>query len=208
MAPGSKPTPRIRSPNRSSPTWGCSIRSWQSWRRWPALAASITRRWSIAASGGWRTKTAWDLLDAALDGQTAEALVQLDRLLLAGEAPIALLGQVAATLAPLCGGRAIGRASRSCRPSARVCGTALEQAGVKPFVIAKSEGQLRRLGRARAGRAFHWLLEADLALKGDELVAGPWPLAAGRVRGAAIGAGAGKHGRTTGVTCWSETVRS
>ena len=33
--------------------------------------------------------------DATLNGQTAEALAQLDRLLLAGEAPIALLGQVA-----------------------------------------------------------------------------------------------------------------
>ena len=31
--------------------------------------------------GGWRAKTTWDLLDAALDGNAAEALLQLERLL-------------------------------------------------------------------------------------------------------------------------------
>jgi DNA polymerase-3 subunit delta len=116
--------------------------------------------------GGWRTKTAWDLLDATLNGQTAEALVQLDRLLLAGEAPIALLGQIAANL------RRFGAATRLIeqaeaagrRPNLR---SALEGAGVKPFAIGKAEAQLRRLGRARASRLFGWLLEADLALKGS-----------------------------------------
>ena len=44
--------------------------------------------------------------------------------------------------------------------------SALEQAGVKPFVLGKVEPQLRKLGRARAGRLYRWLLEADLALKG------------------------------------------
>jgi hypothetical protein len=43
---------------------------------------------------------------------------------------------------------------------------ALEQAGFKPFVIGKAEGQLRKLGRERANRLYRWLLDADLALKG------------------------------------------
>jgi hypothetical protein len=43
---------------------------------------------------------------------------------------------------------------------------ALEQAGFKPFLLGKAEGQLRRLGRARGSQLYHWLLAADLALKG------------------------------------------
>jgi DNA polymerase-3 subunit delta len=44
---------------------------------------------------------------------------------------------------------------------------ALEQAGVKPFVLAKAEEQLRKLGRQRAGKLQRWLLQADLDLKGQ-----------------------------------------
>jgi DNA polymerase-3 subunit delta len=118
------------------------------------------------AVGGWRTKTVWELLDAALEGQTATALAQLDRLLLAGEAPIALLGQVASNL------RRFAAAVRFVEQT-ELTGrrtnlrSALQQAGVKPFVLAKAEGQMRRLGRERAGKLYRWLLEADLALKGS-----------------------------------------
>ncbi len=38
------------------------------------------------------------MLDAALAGDTRQAMLQLDRLLLAGEAPIALLAQIGASL--------------------------------------------------------------------------------------------------------------
>ena len=48
--------------------------------------------------GGWRVQTAWEMLDAALAGETRTALVQLDRLLQSGEVPIALLAQISATL--------------------------------------------------------------------------------------------------------------
>ena len=44
---------------------------------------------------------------------------------------------------------------------------ALQEAGVKPFLLNKVEPQLRQLGRARAGQLYRWLLEADLALKGS-----------------------------------------
>ena len=44
---------------------------------------------------------------------------------------------------------------------------ALEQAGVKPFVLQKSERQLRLLGRQRGGQLLGWLLQADLDLKGE-----------------------------------------
>ncbi len=117
------------------------------------------------AVGGWRAKTAWDMLDAALRGDAPAALAQLDRLLLAGEVPVALLAQIAASLRRFAAAtRLIEQAEAAHRTiSLR---TALERAAVKPFVLGKAEEQLRRLGRARGNRLYHWLLEADLALKG------------------------------------------
>lgn len=115
--------------------------------------------------GSWRARTTWEMLDAVLDGKTAEALVQLDRLLLAGEHPIALLAQISATLRKLAATTqqivAAEKAGR--RMPVR---DALQHAGVKGFVLQKSETQLRRLGRARGDRLYGWLLEADLGLKG------------------------------------------
>ena len=48
--------------------------------------------------GGWRAKTAWEMIDAALAGNARAALAQLDRLLLAGEHPIGILAQIGSTL--------------------------------------------------------------------------------------------------------------
>jgi DNA polymerase-3 subunit delta len=115
--------------------------------------------------GGWRAKTAWDMLDAAVEGRTGEALLELDRLLLSGENPIAVMGQIGSTLRRFAAAtRAIEQSEAAGRrPNMR---QALETAGVKSFVMQKVEAQLRRLGRQRAGRIYQWLLDADLALKG------------------------------------------
>jgi DNA polymerase III subunit delta len=116
--------------------------------------------------GTWRARTTWDMLDAALDGRMQEAMVQLDRLLLSGEAPIAVLGQISASLRRLAAATRLvisaQAAGRRTTPRA-----ALEQAGVKPFVLEKAERQLRRLGRQRGSQIYDWLLETDLDLKGD-----------------------------------------
>lgn len=116
--------------------------------------------------GGWRAKTAWDMLDAAVEGRTRQALVELDRLLLSGENPIGVLAQIGASL------RRFAAATRFIEQSETGGGRAnlrqaLELAGVKPFVMQKTEAQLRKLGRERAGAFYRWLLEADLALKGS-----------------------------------------
>ena len=115
--------------------------------------------------GTWRSKTTWEMLDAALAGNVREALSQLDRLLLAGEAPISILGQISASLRRFAAAtrlilqtEAAGR-----RPALRA---ALEQAGVKRFVLDKAQRQLRQLGRHRGAQLYRWLLETDLALKG------------------------------------------
>jgi DNA polymerase-3 subunit delta len=122
------------------------------------------------AVGGWRAKTTWEMLDAALDGKTAEAMLQLDRLLAAGEAPVGLLGQISASLRRLAAAtRLVLQGEAAGHPPGRrtTLAQALAAAGVRPFVLQKAERQLRRLGRARGSRIYHWLLEADLDLKGD-----------------------------------------
>jgi hypothetical protein len=43
---------------------------------------------------------------------------------------------------------------------------ALAQAGVPPFKLSDAERQLRQIGRQRAKQLTHWLLAADLAMKG------------------------------------------
>jgi DNA polymerase-3 subunit delta len=118
--------------------------------------------------GGWRAKTTWEMLDAAAEGRTRQALVELERLLLAGETPIGLLGQIGSTLRRFASAtRFIEQAEAAGRPAN--LRQALEAAGVKPipFVMNKNESQLRRLGRQRSGKLFQWVLDADLALKGS-----------------------------------------
>lgn len=115
--------------------------------------------------GGWRAQTAWEMLDAALAGETRTALVQLDRLLLSGEVPIALLAQISSSLRRFAAATQLMLAAEHSRRRTTLR-DALAQSGFKPFLLSKVEAQLRRLGRARGQCLYRWLLEADLALKG------------------------------------------
>ncbi len=115
--------------------------------------------------GTWRAKTAWEMLDAALDGKLPDALRQLDLLLGAGEQPLGVLGQISYTLRKLAAatrlilqGEATGRRVSVAQ--------ALEQSGMQAFVVRKTEPRLRRLGRQRGQRLYRWLLQADLDMKG------------------------------------------
>ncbi len=118
--------------------------------------------------GGWRAKKAWDMIDAAVEGNAAEALVQLDRLLLSGENPIALMGQMASSLRKFAAAARIVNQSQSAGRRINIR-QALEQAGFKNWsgMMDKAESQIRQLGARRAGQLYRWLLEADLALKGS-----------------------------------------
>jgi len=116
--------------------------------------------------GTWRAKTAWEMLDAALDGNVSEAFRQLDHLLAAGEQPVGVLAQVSASLRRLAAAtRAVLQGEAAGRRLPLI--DALQQAGVKTFVLRKVERQLRRLGRHRGARLYRWLLDADLDLKGN-----------------------------------------
>ena len=134
-----------------------------------ALVAGADRKVSeemvTQMSAGWRAKTTWVMLDAALDGNAADALAQLDRLLSGGETPVGLLAQISASLRRLAGATRLVLQSeaRGRRISVR---EALEKVGIRAFVLKKSEQELRRLGRPRAQRLYRWLIEADLDLKG------------------------------------------
>ena len=115
--------------------------------------------------GGWLTKTTWDMLDLAAAGNAGEAILQLDRLLAAGENPIAILAQIGSSLRRFAATARIVERDQLAgrRTSLR---QALERAGVRSFVIGKAETQLRQLGRDRSRRLYRQLLEADLAFKG------------------------------------------
>ena len=114
--------------------------------------------------GGWRTRTAWDLVDAAADGRAADAIGQLDRLLLAGEQPIGVLAQLGSTLRKFSAAAANVEAAERMgqRPS---LSAALKAAGFAPFKMEDAERQLRQIGRGRASQLADWVLEADLAMK-------------------------------------------
>lgn len=128
--------------------------------------AAITAKLVSERVGSWRARTAWDMLEAALAGNLRAALVQLDRLLLAGEVPLVILAQISANLRRLAAATRTVLSAEAQRHRVSVR-SALEQAGVRSFVLAKSEAQLRHLGRERGRQLFRWMFEADLALKGD-----------------------------------------
>jgi DNA polymerase-3 subunit delta len=118
--------------------------------------------------GGWRSKSVWELVDAAAAGETAEALTQLDRLLHAGEHPLALVGSLSWSLRRYAAAtRIFQQAERTGRKIA--LREALSQAGFRDWPIgtlAAAEKRLMQLGRQRAGQLYRWLLELDLSLKG------------------------------------------
>lgn len=116
--------------------------------------------------GSWRTKTTWDMIDSIAEGNAQSALLQLDRLMMAGDVPIALFGQIASTLRKFATAtRLVERADLTGRrPNLR---NVLGEAGFKPFVLNKAEAQLRQIGRVRGKQLHRWLLNLDLALKGE-----------------------------------------
>jgi DNA polymerase-3 subunit delta len=119
--------------------------------------------------GGWRTKTTWDLVDAAVGGETGDALTQLDRLLQSGEHPLALVGSLSWSLRRYAAATRIFQQAESAGERIPLR-EALIRAGVKDWPIgtlAASEKRLIQLGRRRAGRLYRWLLELDLSLKGS-----------------------------------------
>jgi DNA polymerase-3 subunit delta len=115
--------------------------------------------------GGWRTRTAWEMIDAAAAGDSRKAIAQLDRLLTAGEEPIGILAQMSSHLRKFATATAQIDAAESANQRLPLS-AALKQAGVLPFKLRDSESQLKQIGRIRARQINRWLLSADMAMKG------------------------------------------
>lgn len=113
---------------------------------------------------GWKGKTIWQITDAIAEGNSAEALRQLDKLLGSGQRPIALLPQMAWALRRLAMATAVvehrERSGRRWQLN-----EVLTAAGVRNN-SKQAEKQLRALGRPRGKQLLPWLLDADLRLKG------------------------------------------
>lgn len=124
---------------------------------------TITQEDVVRIVGGWRHETTWVMLDAIRDNRVGTAIEALDKLLLAGEAPMKILGGTVFTF------RRLVEATEAAR-----CGTPLDEAlraaGVLPFAVSACEKYLRRIGFDRASRILKWLIEADHDIKGGSRV--------------------------------------
>ena len=109
--------------------------------------------------GGWKTDTTWVMLDAIRDGKLDVALANLDKLLVAGEPPLKLLGGITFVY------RKLAVATELSRQKVPLS-SALKQAGVFPNAIGAMQAYMRRIGRPRAERIYEYLQAADMDLKG------------------------------------------
>lgn len=116
--------------------------------------------------GGWRTRTMWDAIGAACDGDAGEALRLLDQLLKSGEHPLALFGQLSWSLRRYSSATEI--VLRQVRMGKRPdLSSAISAAGFKPWggEADQAQDRLKQLGRGRAAQILDWLNETDAALK-------------------------------------------
>jgi DNA polymerase-3 subunit delta len=116
--------------------------------------------------GGWRTRTMWEAIDAAAEGEAGRALELLDQLLRSGEHPLALFGQLSWSLRRYATATEIVMRQLRNGKKANLPG-AVQEAGFRAWggEIDAAQSRIRQLGRDRAGQMLDWLLEADLALK-------------------------------------------
>jgi DNA polymerase-3 subunit delta len=129
----------------------------------------ITFKLAQEAIGGWKEMTTWELMDAIADGNAAEALRQLDRILQAGEHPVALYGQMAWSLRRFAAATRIYQRTVRQRQSITIR-DALLAAGFRQWpkdALSKAERQLKQLGSQRAAGLHRLLLDLDLQLKGS-----------------------------------------
>lgn len=113
-------------------------------------------------------RPAWDMIEAAGNGDTVAALRELAILLDQGQAPIAIAAQTSAVLRKLAtAARLLALPAGQGRPAS--LDDALREAGVGawPKAMAQAREALGQLGPARARRLPIWLEALDLSLKGE-----------------------------------------
>jgi DNA polymerase-3 subunit delta len=107
-----------------------------------------------------RIETIWRVLDAATEGQGAQAISDLDNLLASGEHPIKILAALASSLLKT---HHAGRLRAERLSLEEAC----RQAGIRDFALDKTRRQHAHLGPSRVDRLPSTLLKADLDLKGN-----------------------------------------
>jgi len=162
----------------------------------PATDRRVIAPEAVDALGGTgNQRTAWEMLNAAAAGQTAEAVTLLGSLLDAGESPVGLSAQAASVF------RRYATTARLLAGPDRPAGieAALREAGVAawPKALAEAERALRHLGSRRCRELPSWLAELDRSLKAESsrglrarlalerffcMMAGPPPAATSRPR--------------------------
>ncbi len=119
-------------------------------------------------AGSPQERTAWGMIDAAAGGDTRRALAELSDLIDSGENPIGIAAQIASVLRQLStAARLLALPAAAGRPAG--VEEALREAGVAawPKALAQAKESLGQLGPRRARRLPVWLLDLDLALKGE-----------------------------------------
>ena len=119
-------------------------------------------------AGSPQERTAWGMIDAAAGGDTKRAIRELGDLIDSGENPVGIAAQIAAVLRRLStAARLLALPANEGRPAG--VEQALREAGVAawPKALAQAKESLQQLGPRRARRLPVWLLDLDLALKGE-----------------------------------------
>lgn len=111
--------------------------------------------------GGWRAETTWAMVDALIAGQVGQALICLDKLLAAREAPLMILGGLAFKF------RQLSQATEITRQGTKLP-AALLAAGVWRNNMQSAERYLRRIGRPRAESIAGQILDTRESLGGGK----------------------------------------
>ncbi len=114
--------------------------------------------------GGWRTRTMWEAVDAALAGDAGRSLDLLDLIFRGGEHPLSMFGSLSWSLRRYANAtEEVLRQMRSGRKPNM--STAMKDAGLAGWGAQDAESNLKQIGSARARQISQWLLEADAQLK-------------------------------------------
>ena len=108
------------------------------------------------------------MVDAAAGGDTRRAIAELGDIITSGENPIGIAAQIATSLRRLStAARLLAMPAGAGRPVG--VEQALRESGVAawPKALAQAKESLAQLGSRRARRLPAWLLDVDLALKGE-----------------------------------------
>lgn len=123
--------------------------------------ATITAADVTALVGGWKAETTFKMLGDLRGGDLGSALIELDRLLRAGEAPQRILGGILFVYRKLSAAAAAARAGTPLPAAVRA-------AGVFPKEQSEAAAYLSRLGPRAASRFLEHIADADAAFRGRE----------------------------------------